>query len=81
MTDQVHVALLDEGVNVWRPVPGRKLRDNVYELLRPADYDPDDEKWEFPPGSIVQCAPRTTSSGTILAAVAMAPVNRRQAAG
>lgn len=80
MTDQVHVALLDEGVNVWRPVPARRISGDLYELLRPDDYDADDEKWQFPPGSIVRCAPRMTSSGTILAAVSEATPNR-QAAG
>ncbi len=31
------------------------LGDNVYRILRPSDYDPEDEEWQFLPGSIVKC--------------------------
>lgn len=79
MNETVYVALLDEGANVWRPVPARKVAESVYELLSPPDYDPDDETWEFPPGSVVQCAPRHTSGGEHLVAVRLQEPNRRTA--
>jgi hypothetical protein len=79
MTETVYVALLEEGTNVWRPAPARKVADSTYELLRPADYDPDDEKWEFPPGSIVQVAPRCMSGGEFMTAVRLQEPNRRTA--
>ena len=79
MTDTIYVALLDEGTNVWRPVPARKVGEATYEVLRPADYDPEDEKWEFPPGSVVECAPRRTSGGERLTAIRLQEPNRRSA--
>ena len=79
MTDTVYVPLLYEGTDVWRPAPARKVSDSVYEILRPPQYDPDDEKWEFPPGSVVQCAPRRTSDGELLTAVRLHEPNRRTA--
>lgn len=79
MSDTIYVALLDEGTNVWRPVPARRLDDSTYEVLRPTDYDPEDETWEFPPGSVVQCAPRQVSGGERLTAVRLQEPNRRTA--
>jgi hypothetical protein len=77
MTDQIYVALLGEGVNVWRPVPSRRIADRTYVIEQPPGYDPDDETWEFPPGSIVICEPRRTSEGEILAAVRLKESKRR----
>jgi hypothetical protein len=67
--EEIYIALLDEGVNVWRPAPAWKVEDSTYIILRPDEYDPEDEHWEYPPGSTVVCEPRTTDQGTILAAV------------
>jgi hypothetical protein len=77
MSEQIYVSLLDEGVPVWRPVPAWKVDQSTYIVLRPDSYDPDDEKWEFPPGSTVICEPRQTASGAILAAVRASHVTRR----
>ena len=54
-TDTIHVSLLDEGTTVFRPTQGAPLGGGVYEVLATPDYDPDDENWEFPPGSVVRC--------------------------
>jgi hypothetical protein len=35
----------------------------------PEGYDPDDEDWEFKPGSTVRVEPRSLSEGEVLAAV------------
>jgi hypothetical protein len=78
--EEIYVALLDEGVNVWRPVPAHRADDSTYILLRPEDYDPDEERWEFPPGSVVHCERRTTEDGEILAAVRKATVSERKTA-
>ena len=48
----VHVALLDEGTPVWRPVEARHLEAAVYELLGPLS---EGERWQFPPGQLVEC--------------------------
>jgi hypothetical protein len=69
MAEPVYVALFDEGTKVWRAVPARKRADSRYVLLRPQDYDPDDENWQFPPGATVICEPQNTAEGVILAAV------------
>jgi hypothetical protein len=69
MSDQVYVALVGEGVRVWRPVPAYPIGGGVFILERPDDYDPQIEEWEYPPGSRVVCEKRRTAEGEILAAV------------
>jgi hypothetical protein len=49
--DQIYVRLLDEGIDVWRPVAATALPDGTYILV--TTPVPDDEQWEFPPGSRV----------------------------
>ena len=53
MTDQdtIYVRLLDEELDVWRPVKARRIND-AYQILD-YDYDADVETWEFTPGQIV----------------------------
>ena len=51
----IYVPLLNEGTSVVRPTQGIKLGENVYRVLPIEDYDPSDEAWEFPPGSVVEC--------------------------
>ena len=79
MSEVIHVALLDEGVPVWRPVPARRLADGSYLLDKPKDYDPNLETWEFPPGATVICEPRVTRDGKILVAVRLKQKTRRTA--
>jgi hypothetical protein len=64
----VSVPLLNEGTSVVRPTQGVKLGDNVYRVLPTRDYDPDDEEWEFPPGSVVECILETRDGQEILVA-------------
>lgn len=49
----VYVRLLNEGVEVFRPVPAKIVAPGVYVLEQPTSYDPEDECWEFKPGSRV----------------------------
>ena len=79
MTDQIHVALLGEGVNVWRPAPAWKIEPNTYIVLRPDDYDTDVERWEFPPGSVVECQQRQLSGGLAIVAVRAVEANKQTA--
>ncbi len=51
--EQVYVELLDEGSPVIRPTLAMPVADG-YRLLPTAGYDPEDEHWEFTPGSIVR---------------------------
>jgi hypothetical protein len=50
----VYVHLLDEGVDVWRPVSATRVGDG-YLLEGPR---PDDERWQFEPGTLVRCSLR-----------------------
>ena len=55
-----YVALLDEGVDVWRPAQAESLDDGRYRLVGPV---PDTETWQFAPDSIVRCEFRTFEDG------------------
>ena len=68
----IYVPLVNEGTSVVRPTQGVKLGENLYRVLPTQDYDPSDEKWEFPPGSIVECHPETRSGQEILVAMRQA---------
>lgn len=50
---EIYVALLGEGVYVWRPVPAYKIDSTTFIVLKPDDYDAEIETWQFAPGSIV----------------------------
>lgn len=49
----IYVRLLGEGTPVFRPTHGVLLGEGRYKLLPTDDYDPEDETWEFLPGSVV----------------------------
>jgi len=68
----IYVRLLDEGTDVFRPSSAIALGGDVYELLRPDSYDPDDECWEFEPGSRVHALPRQSADGEYLVASSLA---------
>ena len=61
-TTLIYVALLDEGVDVWRPVPARDLGDGTFEVL---GVVPDGESWEFPPGTRVKCRESRFEDGVV----------------
>jgi hypothetical protein len=58
--NQVFVALLGEGVPVWRPVNARHVTGGVYELAGPMEPG---EDWEFKPGQTVFCENHVFASG------------------
>jgi hypothetical protein len=64
---EIYVALLDEGVDVWRPVKAERLRDNTYRILG-QPYDRSVEAWQFEPGDVVVCKMVESSDGRIFAA-------------
>lgn len=74
--EKIFVALLDEGVGIYRPVPAWKIDESIFIVLRPDWYDPEDEHWEFLPGSTVVCERKTISNGDILAAVRLQEVDQ-----
>jgi len=64
----IYVELLNEGTYVIRPVPSKEIAPNVHQLFPTDGYDSELEEWQFPPGSIVVCEPKTTDNQTILVA-------------
>ncbi|MET4257827.1 hypothetical protein ABIC09_002769 [Bradyrhizobium sp. S3.12.5] len=67
-TTLIYVPLLDEGTEVIRPTFGLSLGAYVYRVLATPEYDPSDEHWKFPPGSVVRCALEMRSGGEALVA-------------
>ena len=69
---EVHVYLLNEGTDVWRPTMAEDLGAGRYRLLATENYDPEDEQWQFRPGEVVSCEPKTFNGGH----TALVPVRR-----
>ena len=63
------VRLVEESVDVWRPVFAQVLPGELYEIQGPI---PEGEAWEFSPGTLVRCEMRTLESGPAVVAVAQA---------
>ncbi len=59
----IYITLLNEGTSVVRPTLGNRIKDNIFEVLPTENYDPNDEEWEFPPGSLVKCEEEEVASG------------------
>ena len=70
--EPVYVRLLSEGTNVYRPAIGVMQERMVALLVAPVDYDPDDEDWEFKPGTRVQTEKKTLEGERVLVAVSLA---------
>lgn len=64
----IYIPLLNEGTSVVRPTQAVKLGENMYRVLPTQDFDPNDEEWEFPPGSIVECILETRGGREVLVA-------------
>jgi hypothetical protein len=63
--ETIYVALLEEGVDVWRPVEAEREG----EFFRIVSSRPDTERWAFPSGSLVRCEQRDLADGPALVAV------------
>jgi hypothetical protein len=68
----VYVKLLDEGVNVYKPVPAKKINKNTYKLEGMNIYDPLDEKWKFPPESYAEAIEQCLDNENVLVAINLA---------
>ena len=64
----IYVRLLEEGVEVYRPVPAIEKGNNIYEIQGYDIYDCEDEIWEFAPGSCVVVKEQLLSGGMVLVA-------------
>lgn len=57
----IYVALIGEGLASWRAVPAEEVAEGEFVL---GGVMPEDERWEFPPGTCVRCVERTFSDGS-----------------
>jgi hypothetical protein len=69
--ETIYVALLDEGIDVWRPVAARKLAPDTY-LILDQNYDRKVETWQFEPGTLVRCRKKRRNDHRILVATEIA---------
>lgn len=65
---RIYVRLLGEGTEVSRPTEAISLGHGLFKILSTADYDPENETWEFPPGAIVRAETRHGETGEYLLA-------------
>ena len=57
----IYVRLLDEGIEVWRPVSAERVRNTIYRIIEsPAN---DTEHWEFKAGETVCCQEKSFADG------------------
>jgi hypothetical protein len=68
----VYVRLLGEGTDVYRPTLATACGNGVYRLHPTAEYDPEDESWEFLPEQKVKCEIKKLHGGDRLIAVQQA---------
>jgi hypothetical protein len=64
---QIHIALLEEGTKVWRPVQAEHLGNDLFRVL---GIVPSGEAWQFQPGEVVRCVEQQLSGAQCLVAVA-----------
>jgi len=68
-TKIIYIRLLDEGTSVFRPVDAVMVSPDVFQILKSNDYDVEDEKWEFIPGTTVQCQEEVRDGESVLVAI------------
>ncbi len=68
-TVKIYVDLSEEGSPTMRPTQAIDLGNGLYKLLPTPNYDPEDEVWEFLPGSVVRGETRKDTRGEYLYAV------------
>ena len=67
--EEIYIPLINEGTDVWRPAKGRRIKDLIFEVLCPDDYDSMNEDWQFKPGNIVKCKKVNMENKEILVAI------------
>lgn len=65
---EIFVNLLDEQVDVRRPVQAEHLHGNIYRIID-QPYNREIETWQFEPGDEVGCELIDSNEGRILAAM------------
>lgn len=69
---QIYIQLLDEGTRVFRPTNALILEGGRFRVLPTPNYNPNNENWEFPPGTVVICETVTKQGKTFLYATHLA---------
>ena len=69
MEKNIYIQLLEEGTKVYRPVPSLQIEDNLYEVGGFEIYDPEDEVWEFTPGTYVLVVEKNLDGENVLVAI------------
>jgi hypothetical protein len=69
MEKKIYIQLLNEGTKVYRPVSAFEIGNNVYEVQDREIYNPDDEVWEFIPGTFVIVEEQNHDGEIILVAI------------
>jgi hypothetical protein len=72
-TETIYIPLLERSAGELRPVLAARRAEGLYEILSRND-DPEDEAWQFPPGSLVRCEQRDFVEGPALVAVELKSV-------
>jgi hypothetical protein len=57
----LYMLLLNEGTDVWRPISAESVGAGTFRILGPL---PNDEVWQFLPGSVVTTAHHRFSDGS-----------------
>jgi len=73
----VMVPLLDEGVEVWRPVHAEALPHGRYRIVT-ENSNPEDERWAFSTGEVVRCEERELEGQCALVAVRIERPQQRE---
>lgn len=68
---EIFVSVLDEGVDVWRPVLATPVSDSIYRICE-QPYDRNAETWALEPGALVTCELVGMDGGSVLAATRLA---------
>jgi len=65
---EIYIPLLNEGTAVIRPTKGLPVGEMRFKVLPTPNYSPELEEWEFPPGTVVECAIEKRGSREVLVA-------------
>lgn len=69
MEKKIYIQLLEEGTKVYKPVPAIEIENNIYEVQGFEIYDPEDEVWEFLPGTNVLVEEQNFDGTNVLVAI------------
>ena len=74
---RIYIRLMDEGTEVFRPTDAEVLGGDRFKVLPTHDYDPEDEQWEFVPGTVVSGVHKNLEGEDVLIAVTMSHDGRK----